>query len=161
METNHHDRIAIRRNLIEETLAALKEGGRENRETVVLWLGRRSTAGIDVFEVHVPRQTAESHWFRIPPDAMKDLMAHLRRSRYFIAAQVHSHPEEAFHSYTDDKWAIVRHAGALSLVLPYFGEHSDKGSFVRDAAVFKLSARNEWVEVSDDRIEEHYQIIDE
>jgi len=43
-----------------------------------------------------------------------------------VAAQVHSHPDEAFHSKGDDEWAIVRHEGALSIVVP-----TSRGTYLR------------------------------
>jgi len=47
--------------------------------------------------------------FRIPPSSMTAMMAHLRERKLGLAAQVHSHPNRAFHSRADDAWAIVRH----------------------------------------------------
>ncbi len=37
------------------------------------------------------------------------------------AARIHSHPEEAFHSATDDANPVLQFDGALSIVVPYFG----------------------------------------
>ena len=163
METHYAmTNILIKKKRIDETLTAIQEGGSRKCEKVVLWLGIRTNGGsAEVVEVYEPEQLAESHWFRIPRAAMKALLAHLRTSRLFIAAQVHSHPELAFHSHVDDEWAIVRHAGALSLVLPFFAEETSPNTFVRDAAVFELTPQNEWVEVLPEEIETRYRIIDE
>jgi hypothetical protein len=68
----------------------------------------------------------------------------LRDRDLMVAAQVHTHPHEAFHSAADDRWAIVRHVGALSLVLPDFAQKTSIDSFLNEAAVFRLSDRNEW-----------------
>lgn len=38
-----------------------------------------------------------------------------------IRVQVHTHPEEAFHSETDDAFPIIHKPGFLSLVIPNFG----------------------------------------
>jgi hypothetical protein len=38
-----------------------------------------------------------------------------------IRIQVHTHPEEAFHSPTDDEFPIIHKPGFLSLVIPDFG----------------------------------------
>ena len=59
-------------------------------------------------------------------------------------AQVHSHPGEAFHSPADDRWAIPRQVGALSIVLPFFAAGISEETFFEQAAVFTLS-NNEFV----------------
>ena len=64
-----------------------------------------------------------------------------------IAAQVHSHPEEAFHSQADDNWAILRHLGALSIVVPYFANQTSVGNFLRQVAIFRLNDANQWREL--------------
>lgn len=148
--------IIIHSHQVVETLKELQGGGQKGCERVVLWLGVRSEGNIEVREVYAPEQYAESDFFRISRGAMADLLRHLRESRYFIAAQVHSHPYEAFHSHVDDQWAIVRHEGALSLVLPDFGLKTTPDSFVNDAAVFQLSADNKWLEVLPDYVVKHY-----
>lgn len=64
-----------------------------------------------------------------------------------VAAQVHSHPREAFHSKADDRWAIVRHEGALSLVVPNFAIGTMVSTFLDDTKVYRFSASAQWVEV--------------
>ena len=64
-----------------------------------------------------------------------------------IAAQVHTHPFEAFHSEADDRWAIVRHVGAVSLVVPYFATTTTPDNFLDQIALFSLDANNQWIEV--------------
>ena len=72
-------------------------------------------------------------------------MRHLRSGRLKIVAQVHSHPGEAFHSEVDDEWAIVRHVGALSLVVPGFARWTTPTNFVAQAVAYELSASNQWL----------------
>lgn len=150
--------IIIHPHQIAETLKTLQDAGHQRCECVVLWLGVRNETNIEVREVYVPEQYAESDFFRIPRAAMADLLRYLRKSRYMIAAQVHSHPYEAFHSHVDDEWAIVRHQGALSLVLPDFGLKTTSDTFVKKASVFRLSADNEWLEVLPNYVTEYYFI---
>ena len=61
------------------------------------------------------------------------------------AARVHSHPGPAFHSATDDRNPGLRHEGALSIVVPYFGLGLRAG--LRRCAVFVRRARR-WVELA-------------
>ena len=64
-----------------------------------------------------------------------------------IPAQVHSHPGRAFHSLADDHGAVIRHGGALSLVVPDFGLRTTVDRFLVDAKVYRLSDENRWIEV--------------
>lgn len=116
-------------------------------ERVVLWLGRREGPAVRVFEVFVPLQITDADYFQIPSDGMDALFEHMRTSRLIVAAQVHSHPYDAFHSPVDDEWAIVRHEGALSLVLPRFCQTTSAATFVDDAKVYRLNADDTFVEV--------------
>jgi len=65
-----------------------------------------------------------------------------------VASQVHTHPGEAFHSRADDQWAIVRHRGALSVVLPQFAATTTPDSFLLEAAVYQLNSSNAWIRVN-------------
>ena len=79
--------------------------------------------------------------FHIPPEGMTALYAELRHKRLMVAAQVHSHPQEAFHSKADDRWAIVRHEGALSLVVPHFAQATTLDRFLETSR----STSSQWV----------------
>ena len=75
---------------------------------------------------------------------MRSLLELLSSRELMIAAQVHSHPYQAFHSEADDAWAIVRHVRALSLVVPDFALGTTPASFFADTKVFQLTASNQW-----------------
>jgi len=49
-----------------------------------------------------------NYWFR------------LARERRTIRVQLHTHPEAAFHSPTDDHWPVVAQLGFVSIVIPRF-----------------------------------------
>jgi proteasome lid subunit RPN8/RPN11 len=144
--------------MVSQTLRELRRAGTDNRERVVLWLGTRAGNYVSVREVFVPLQEADEDYFYIPPRGMSELLSHLRQNRLMTAAQVHSHPEHAFHSEADDRWAIVRHEGALSLVVPFFGLSTTEETFVEDTAVFQLSKSNRWLEVPPESVHRWYRI---
>ncbi len=146
--------IEIRVPLIEQTLSILRESGSRNSEGIALWLGRKTEDRTQVLEVYVPEHEAEYDYFHIPPRAMSALLSYLGRNEYFVAAQVHSHPKEAFHSDADDRWAIIRHEGALSLVIPNFGRGVYTGNILDLAALFRLDGRNVWMGVSTNKSKE-------
>lgn len=51
-------------------------------------------------------------------------------------ARIHSHPDEAFHSPTDDNNPAITFDGALSIVVPYFGLGLRRG--LDACSVFRL-----------------------
>ncbi len=145
--------------LVDETLTHLREAGRLGRECVVFWLSARpAVPGAVIREAYRPEQSAACDMFRIPPTAMTGLMAHLRARKLALAAQVHSHPGPAFHSRADDERAVVRHEGALSLVVPNFGVCIDARTFLDMIAAFRLSAADQWIELSRDELPYHLEL---
>ncbi|EZP73076.1 hypothetical protein BV96_01266 [Sphingomonas paucimobilis] len=131
------------------TIDILRAGGARSQERVVLWLG--DAPGIRepmrVTEVYEPDQITDIDYFKLPPASLRALMTRLRAARLKILAQVHSHPGKAFHSEADDEWAIIRHVGALSLVLPEFARNTTPANFAEQTASYRLSGENEWVRV--------------
>lgn len=150
--------VTVSSALARATLAQLQSAGKARSERVLLWLGQRGDGEISISKFWIPEQRAGRDFFEIPPHSMEALFDELRRTRLIVAAQVHTHPREAYHSWADDTWAIVRHAGALSLVLPYFALKTKQENFIRDAAVFVLSQENEWLEVPATDRHRFYQI---
>ncbi len=135
------------REVVGQTLEYLRQGGERHSETAVLWLGKRSPSGESVVEVFRPQQIADRDFFQIPPEAMRALLKYLRDKRLSILGQVHSHPAQAFHSAADDKWAVVRHVGALSLVVPWFASRTQIDTFSADIAAFQLDPKDHWQQV--------------
>ncbi|SRR5258708_27558840 len=140
-------------SLLDATLTRLREAGQDRRECVMLWLGRREGDAIRVADAYRPIQIAREDMFEIPPAGMAALHSELRRCRFMVAAQVHSHPYEAFHSKADDRWAIIRHEGALSLVVPHFATTTMVSNFLDETKVYQFSASARWVEVPRPQVE--------
>lgn len=135
-------------SLVEQTVSILKDAGRTRQECLVLWLAEKNSSGIEVREVMRPLQIAGRDFFRIPPHSMKSIMQRLKENSLIISAQIHTHPFEAFHSRADDRWAIVRHVGALSFVVPFFAHSTNTENFLQNAALFVLDVDNRWVRKS-------------
>jgi proteasome lid subunit RPN8/RPN11 len=147
-------RVTCATSLVECTLSALREAGARDCECVMLWLGQPGRDKIEVMKAYRPTQNARADMFHIPRSGMSALYEELRRHRLMVAAQVHSHPGEAFHSEADDKWAIVRHQGALSLVVPKFALVTTVSSFLEDTKVYQFSSGARWTEVPRPELEQ-------
>jgi hypothetical protein len=146
--------------VVDATIRSLQEAGQSRTERVVLWLAKRPLVPGSAIEVaYVPEQKAAIDYFRIPPASMSALMSHLRANRLALAAQVHSHPHRAFHSQADDKWAIVRHEGALSLVVPYFAAGVTAENFADAIAAYRLSADDRWLEIGRADLPSYFEVV--
>jgi proteasome lid subunit RPN8/RPN11 len=141
---------------IAETIKLLRYAGRQ--ECILLWLGRREQGLQRIIDVYKPLQEADRDYFEIPRQGMAVLMERLRTKGLYVVSQVHTHPGLAFHSRADDKWAIVRHIGALSIVLPFFAESSTIENFLQEAAVFQLDSSNRWNEVASEHVRDQLRI---
>lgn len=145
--------------LVEQTLESFRAAGQRGTEGVVLWLAKRPLVeGAVIVEAFIPEYTARADVFRIPPAGMTALMAHLRTQKLALAAQVHSHPQLAFHSKADDAWAIVRHEGALSIVVPYFAQGVTAENFLKETVTFRLSPEDRWLPVSPHDLPRHLEL---
>lgn len=133
---------------LDDTLTHLRAGGAKQCETVVLWLGNKHEGIREIGEVYRPEQVVDVDYFLIPQEGMRSLMRHLKETRLQVLAQVHSHPEQAYHSKADDTWSIIRHVGAISIVIPFFASTTSKDNFENHAATYQLNDSNRWVEVA-------------
>lgn len=137
--------ITLPKSLLERTIQILQTGGQRREERVALWLASSASRPFaPVVEVYEPEQVADIDYFRLPPGAMRILMDHLRTTRRRIVAQIHTHPGRAFHSDVDAEWAIVRHVGALSLVLPRFATTTTPDTFLTEVMTYAYTAEGEW-----------------
>jgi hypothetical protein len=150
--------VIVAQQIVAKTLQELREDGHARTERFALWLGRRTQTAVLVSEPYVPEYEASSDHFHIGRPAMANLINHLRGNDLMIGAQLHTHPGQAFHSPADDRWAIVRHVGALSIVLPYFASATTEANFLYEAKVFALSPRNRWAEVPEEQVHRYLEI---
>lgn len=118
----------------------LRRAGARGFELFVVWTGHVEGAVFSVVNGHVPRQTSaktESGLLvRVEGDALHQLNVWLYEHGETLGAQIHAHPDDAYHSDTDDTFPIVTTVGGLSLVVPEFCRD---GLLPRSAA-FRLSS---------------------
>jgi hypothetical protein len=151
------NRLRCPLKIVESTLDSLRAAGVGGTERGVYWLAGRGDPQ-KVVEVYVPLQEATRVLFWISPHAMKTFMSHLRQYRLMAVAQVHSHPGVAFHSTTDDRCSLLGHAGALSVVVPFFAKKVTPTTFVAKCSYFCLSDSGSWVAASRSTVRENLQI---
>ena len=131
------------RHMLRETFAHFRSCGRGRRECQVLWAGPWSTPN-SITQLYHPKHEAHAGGFVLADDWLNEFWLSLAREGLGIRVQVHTHPNEAFHSPTDDAFPIIHTIGFLSLVIPNFG--CGPVGF-QDAYLTEIQADGRWREV--------------
>lgn len=117
--------------VVQETETSLREAGRDGFERFVLWSGVVSETTFTVRTQHVPRQTsyklANGLCVRVDGEELHRLNRWLFECGEVLGVQVHTHPTNAYHSETDDRYPIVTLLGGLSIVVPEFARAGLRG----------------------------------
>lgn len=110
--------LRLASNIVTGSLDVLRSCGRGACECVVYWTG---PAGEDVADaVEHPVHLRSAFGYEIDSNWLTQFWKRLAAAGRSVKAQVHTHPGEAFHSATDDRWPIVSQVGFLSIVIPDF-----------------------------------------
>jgi hypothetical protein len=149
---NGVESVEIDTRVIQLTLRALQRFGEHGLEGLVLWLGKIEPRRAQVIHAFIPEQHPVSDedgvGYFVEGETLFKLNQALAESGLRLIAQVHSHPSEAYHSETDDRYAIVTADGGLSLVVPNFGRApADPSSW----AVYRLG-NGRWRELDEREI---------
>ena len=148
--------VVPRRTLVEsaEALRSLSGGV---RESVVLWVGREQAGRALVQRMVVPRQRTSAIHFDVSLKERLRIVRELATADEQLLVQLHTHPGEAFHSSTDDRLALPRHSGAISIVVPYFGREW-KGD-LRHVSVNRHLGAGMWSELSQDAVSLAFEVV--
>ena len=152
-------RYRVPRDVLVETRELLLPSALEGLEGVVVWFARmRDGENADVLGAYRPKQMAYRSPLglsvEIPQDAISAMIMTLP-SGVFLAARVHTHGEEAYHSSMDDRNMLIAHAGAISIVVPHFV--SEPIDLTR-CSVNLLDAGGDWVELSVEEINTRFEV---
>jgi hypothetical protein len=150
--------VAVDFRVIESTIKALQIFGKRRLEGLVLWLGQVEPGRARVIRALVPEQHSvsdeEGIGYFVGGETLFKLNQVLSETGLRLIAQVHSHPNEAYHSATDDRYAIVTADGGFSLVVPNFGKApADPAHW----AVYRLT-RGEWLELTIQQVQNLFEI---
>lgn len=166
METNQLSplrHITIKRSTVDQMLKTMREFGSHGWEVLVLWLGEiePNTGRAHVIQAFVPKQKSISNedgvGYFVNGETLFQLNRDLSETGLRLIAQVHTHPQKAYHSKADDRYAIVTAEGGLSLVVPNFGSALAHPSAW---AVYRLHGRD-WREMSTKEVVTLFEVIDD
>lgn len=140
--------IRVPMSKIQRTQDHLASMGRKDMEGMALWVGVHSRDIFEVREAVIPEQQGirSDHGIAvaIAGAELHRLNLWLFRNKFRLIAQVHSHPSDAYHSDTDDQYAVATQVGSLSLVVPDFASNPFD---LLACATYRLSASGKWVEL--------------
>lgn len=154
--------VTVKRATIEEMLKTMREFGSRGWEVLVLWVGEIDVekGRALVTQAYVPKQkpiaSEDGVGYFVNGDTLFQLNKELSKTGLRLIAQVHSHPQHAYHSQADDRYAIVTAEGGYSLVVPDFGRAP---AHPTSWAVYRLHGRD-WREVSTKEVQTIFEIVD-
>jgi hypothetical protein len=143
------EEVSVPRRVADEAQAHLRAVGENGFEGFALWAGVRSGQSFFVKEAIIPAQSgyrsAEGVCVYVGPEELHRINVWLYEHEMTLIGQLHSHPEEAFHSDTDDTFPIATTLGALSLVLPNYAR---RPFVLAECAIYRLMPTTGWTPMS-------------
>jgi len=136
--------LRVGEGLFRETFAQLRRCGAGQDECVVYLTGPIDAPG-EVDELLHPNHSSGPGGYEIDSSWLDRAWRALARAGREVRVQVHTHPGQAFHSATDDGYALIQTPGFVSLVIPRFAL-GPVG--LDDAFLVELAEDGSWVEHS-------------
>jgi proteasome lid subunit RPN8/RPN11 len=122
-DLTHIRALLVTTDTIRKTQAFLRKRGKEDVEAIVLWVGRpESSTTFRVTRPIFPEQHGTLISVKVDASEIQRIDDDCRARGEVIGAQLHTHPNAAFHSPTDDATPIVSKIGAYSMVIPDFAK---------------------------------------
>jgi hypothetical protein len=145
-------RVIVPRSCVDAAHGHLRNVGCSGLEGFALWAGQRSGDQFFVRETIIPDQrgirTDRGLCVTVNGEELHRINVLLYDQKMTLLAQLHSHPEEAFHSDTDNAFPIATATGSLSLVLPNFAQESFS---IERCAVYRLTQLT-WLQLTQDEV---------
>ncbi|HET7508975.1 MAG TPA: hypothetical protein VFJ65_01875, partial [Solirubrobacterales bacterium] len=104
------EQLRLGEGLLEQTLAELRACGQGRKECVAYWTGLLSDCDRVDGLLH-PVHRAVRGGYAVDQHWLAETWNTLGRDRRTIRVQIHTHPNVAFHSPTDDRFPIVASTG--------------------------------------------------
>lgn len=155
------DKIHISKTMLGECQLFLRKAGNSGCEGMALWMGKVEGNVFRVTQLLIPKQrglrTKDGVCVIVDADEMHRINVHLFQTGLRLIAQIHSHPTHAYHSDTDDQYALATTVGAFSLVVPDFAVRPFSLS---DCAVYRLASTGQWLDVPKAQVRSTFVIED-
>jgi hypothetical protein len=148
-------RFEFPKECLVEAYSFLGQAGTKSFEAVALFAGQMEGTTARIQKVLLPLQrsykTKSGLLYEVDGEELHRINVELYKSNLKLFAQIHSHPSEAYHSETDDEFAIVATIGGLSIVVPNFAQEKlDHLTW----AYYRLSKNSAWIELEFQSVKE-------
>ncbi len=139
--------VLVPREVLDDGQQFMRIVGHRGNEGIVLWVGKQDGTTFQVTNLVIPEQrgirTADGICAIIEGEELARLNMEFHKRQLQLITQVHSHPSAAYHSETDDEYAVATRIGSFSLVVPDFAVRTF--SF-EDAAIYRINSAGQWLE---------------
>jgi hypothetical protein len=141
------EKLLVPASVLRQTITGLSLSA--PREGLAYWIGADLQDGRAIVStVAFPRVAATYDHFQVLEGQMGLVTTWCAERSLWVLGQVHSHPTDEPHSEADETWPASSRAGFLSVVFPFFAQHSD----VRTPQwrVYEAKANAEWAQIDPD-----------
>lgn len=114
-------------------------------EGIVYLIGTTDGTSTVITGVVAPIATTTRGSFKVSAVAMAKVMRFAADSGLQVVGQLHTHPQDAFHSAGDISGTHIHYPGFVSVVIPNYGKHLPS---LVDAHVMHFTADSGWKEYS-------------
>lgn len=116
-------RFYISTSIWEQTLLVITRYRAHYSEGLVFWGGIIGATGeVYATTLYIPNHSPQGARARPDVPSMRKMVRSLHARDEKLVAQIHSHPDQAFHSFGDDENAASYHEGYISIVIPRYGQ---------------------------------------
>ncbi len=175
----HKEGIHIPKFILEKTIEHIQSYGKQNQEALLFWAGVEVGGFIFVTTCICPEalsitvtsnpcslcprdpkfiQTVPLPLIKLDAVAGAKVISEARKRGLHIIAQIHSHPDAAFHSSIDETYAFDTSEGFLSIVVPEFGSHVMAS--LSKCAIYRCEADEKFHRLTTEEIENTFIILD-
>jgi hypothetical protein len=154
-------RFLIPKTVLQASEAFLRERGEHEYEGTALWTGRPAADGwVEIARLIVPEQVAQTSEFgchvELTAEAHYTLPDLLEPGELYYA-RIHSHPDRAYHSKTDDTNQVITQEGAISVVVPNFARERLE---LVSCAIYFLEHGRGWRRLAPTDIRDRFRIVE-
>ena len=157
----HLKEIFIPQEFINSIYEEFKAMGKKGFERLALFAGEKKGEQLYVTHLLFPKQqlikSAHGVSFHVEAEELERIGEWLFENKRSLIAQIHSHPQEAYHSEADDALAIITTFGGVSIVIPDFG-NSDLN--FEKSAIYRLRPESGWTKLTKVETEHLIKIIE-
>lgn len=152
--------IVLKKSQLEEAFDFLRYAGSKGVEGICLFAGIEEDSIFVINEVIIPNQKSyileQGLMYAVDGEELHRINIWLYENKMKLIAQIHSHPQEAFHSEADDRYPIVDTYGGISIVIPEFA----RGKVgLNESAIFRLSEEKNWDKLTKKQIESLFKMV--